>query len=415
MEFTYRLIDSIILSSVALGLGLYTVRLNPKDGRNRLLFLICIWFVIRSTTALFAFTALKRQAEIVALFKINFFFYATQFSLNLHFFLLLRRRKLPAWTLALVYLPLLAAGLIALVDHQRFIVFVQREGEWRVRLPPRNARAWLYALNALVLLYLSAALEAAVLNLKRAVSNREKRQAAILLGGFLVYFVAQTVQPLLPRATAPSILVYPLFAYIISLSYATLRYRLLAPRSSPLTEDLIAHISDAVFLLDRVFAVSHVNSAAEKLLAAAPGTLRGRTFPSLVRGGELIAENLRSFQSGEAQSFTYSLAFANEGEDAAAACYLSKVWDRFGDLVGILVIAKELPGRREFRNRYRLTGREMEVIDLLLAGNSNETVGKTLGISERTVESHCSHVYSKLDAMNKTELIKLCAKYDLLP
>ena len=293
------------------------------------------------------------------------------------------------------------------------IAFVQRKSSWRLRLPPRNARTWQYALNALVLVYLSAALAAAVLNLKNAVSNREKRQAAILLGGFSVYFVSQAVQPLLPRATAPSLLVYPLFAYIVSLCYAALRYRFLAPRPSPMTEDLIAHISDAVFLLDADFAVAHSNPAAERLAAAGP--LRGKPFASLVRGGAEAARRLKTFQSSAELSFGLRLAFAREGNDAAATCYLSKVKDRFGDLVGILAIAKELPGRREFQDRFRITGREMQVVDLILSGAANQAIGEALGISERTVEAHCLHVYNKLDVRNKTELVKLCAKYDFLP
>ena len=31
------------------------------------------------------------------------------------------------------------------------------------------------------------------------------------------------------------------------------------------------------------------------------------------------------------------------------------------------------------------------------------------------MESHCLHVYAKLDVKNKAELVKLCAKFDLLP
>jgi DNA-binding CsgD family transcriptional regulator/PAS domain-containing protein len=414
MEFSYRLIDSILLSSVALGLGLYAFRIDPKNGRNRLLLLICLWFVVRNTTALIAFAAVKERADLVALFKVNFLFYCTLFAMNLHFFLLLLgKRKLSAPILALVYLPMLAAGLLGILDPQKLIDFVYREGEWRIRLPPRGARAWLHAFNWTTLLYFTAALSAAILTLKRAKTNRERRQAAILLGGFSVYYVSQAVQPLLPRATSPSLLVYPLFAYIVSLCYATLRYSFLAPRPSPMTEDLIAHVSDAVFLLDADFAVAHSNQAAERLAAAGP--LRGRPFVSLVRGGAEAARRLKTFQGGAELSAGLRIAFAREGNDAAATCYLSKVKDRFGDLVGILVIAKELPGRREFQDRFRVTGREMQVVDLILAGAANQAIGEALGISERTVEAHCLHVYNKLDVRNKTELVKLCAKYDFLP
>ena len=416
MDGTYRVIDSLILSTVALILGLYTARLNPRSVSNRLLFLICLWFVVRNTTALFALVLFKELEEIVALYKVNFFFHATLFSLNLHFFLGLKsKKKLPARVIALVYLPMLALGMINLVDHQKFIGFVFRDGEWRMRLPPRGDRAWVYVLNATFVLYLTIAMSAAISLRRRASTNRERRLTAVLLGGFSIYFVMQAVEPLLPRAISPSVMVYPTFAFIVGLCFATLHYRFLSPRPSPMTEDLIAHVSDAVFLLDRDFFVAYANLAAERLSSALPGSLCGRLFPDLVRGGAEMGPKLRRFQDGAELSLKLRLAFARGEDDMAAACYLSKVKDRFSDLVGILLIAKELPGRKEFQSRNRITNREMEVVDLILAGLSNQGLGERLGISERTVESHCLHIYNKLGIANKSELIKLSAKYDLLP
>jgi len=416
VEFTYRLIDSLLLSAVALALGAYALRQDPRSGLNRLLLLICLCFVVRNTTALLAFAALKEREEIVALFKANFLFHAIIFSMNLHFFLLLRGKKgPPAWALALVYLPMLALSLAAILDHERFVRFAFRDGEWRIALPPRAGRAWFRAYTWTTLLYLTATMLAALRSLLRAATRRERRQALILICGFSAYFASQAALPLLRRATAPSLLVYPLFAYILSLCYATLRYRFLAPRPSPMTEELIAHIGDAVFLLDRDFAVAHANPAAERILAAPSGTVEGRPFPSLAREGGKVAEVLASFQAGPELSLGLRLAFARGEDEAAAACYLSKVKDRFADLVGILVIARELPGRKEFQGLYRITGRELEVVDRILAGETNQSIGASLGISERTVEAHCLHVYAKLDVRNKAELVKLCAKFDLLP
>jgi branched-subunit amino acid transport protein len=60
---------------------------------------------------------------------VNFLFYVTLFSLNLHFFLLLiRKKRLPAWMLALLYLPMLALCALAIDDHRKFADFVFREG-----------------------------------------------------------------------------------------------------------------------------------------------------------------------------------------------------------------------------------------------------------------------------------------------
>ena len=47
-----------------------------------------------------------------------------------------------------------------------------------------------------------------------------------------------------------------------------------------------------------------------------------------------------------------------------------------------------------------LTDREKEVLELLLAGNSNKAVQNILSISRRTVESHRASILAKFGARN---------------
>lgn len=58
--------------------------------------------------------------------------------------------------------------------------------------------------------------------------------------------------------------------------------------------------------------------------------------------------------------------------------------------------------------RARLTKREAEVLDLMVAGDSSKVIGHTLGISARTVEVHRVRVMEKMQAKNMAELIRLC-------
>lgn len=52
-----------------------------------------------------------------------------------------------------------------------------------------------------------------------------------------------------------------------------------------------------------------------------------------------------------------------------------------------------------------LSGRELEVLPLLLEGKSREQIAKELFISESTVKKHASSIYAKLDVSGKAELI----------
>jgi two-component system response regulator NreC len=53
-----------------------------------------------------------------------------------------------------------------------------------------------------------------------------------------------------------------------------------------------------------------------------------------------------------------------------------------------------------------LTGREREVLQLIAEGHSNQTIANELYISVKTVEAHKAHIMSKLNAKNRTDLIR---------
>jgi DNA-binding CsgD family transcriptional regulator len=51
-----------------------------------------------------------------------------------------------------------------------------------------------------------------------------------------------------------------------------------------------------------------------------------------------------------------------------------------------------------------LTSTERRVADLVAAGRTNAEVAAELFMSQRTVESHLSRIYRKLDVRSRTEL-----------
>ena len=55
----------------------------------------------------------------------------------------------------------------------------------------------------------------------------------------------------------------------------------------------------------------------------------------------------------------------------------------------------------------RLTPREREVLELLVAGQSNKEIARTLGTSPRTIDVHRARVFDKLDADSLPDLVHL--------
>jgi DNA-binding NarL/FixJ family response regulator len=62
-----------------------------------------------------------------------------------------------------------------------------------------------------------------------------------------------------------------------------------------------------------------------------------------------------------------------------------------------------------------LTPRELAVLRLVAAGQSNRQIADSLGITERTVKFHVTAIFNKLGADNRAQAVALAGRRGLLP
>ena len=62
-----------------------------------------------------------------------------------------------------------------------------------------------------------------------------------------------------------------------------------------------------------------------------------------------------------------------------------------------------------------LTAREMDVLQLVAKGYTNKAIGVQLSISDRTVQGHLAHIFSKLQAASRTEAVMRAVSLGWLP
>jgi two-component system nitrate/nitrite response regulator NarL len=66
------------------------------------------------------------------------------------------------------------------------------------------------------------------------------------------------------------------------------------------------------------------------------------------------------------------------------------------------------------RLRVKLSGREQQVVELLLAGRKNNEISQALSITEKTVKSYMTNLMIKLNARNRIEVILAVKKLGLV-
>jgi DNA-binding NarL/FixJ family response regulator len=78
------------------------------------------------------------------------------------------------------------------------------------------------------------------------------------------------------------------------------------------------------------------------------------------------------------------------------------------------VAARVLGHLTEEHANEELSEREMEVLRLLPSGASNKAIALQLGLSENTIKSHISHIFSKLGVQSRAEAVSSAAQRGLL-
>lgn len=62
-----------------------------------------------------------------------------------------------------------------------------------------------------------------------------------------------------------------------------------------------------------------------------------------------------------------------------------------------------------------MSKRELEVLELMAKGKSNQEIADTLFVSLNTIKTHCSGIFLKLDVKRRTEAVETARRMGLIP
>lgn len=67
-------------------------------------------------------------------------------------------------------------------------------------------------------------------------------------------------------------------------------------------------------------------------------------------------------------------------------------------------LPKRMQQRRSAAERFALTDREVDVLELIVAGTNNKLIARELGLGLATVKTHIQHIFHKVGVSSRTEL-----------
>jgi DNA-binding NarL/FixJ family response regulator len=79
------------------------------------------------------------------------------------------------------------------------------------------------------------------------------------------------------------------------------------------------------------------------------------------------------------------------------------------------VATRLLERMSEGETNEELSGRELDVLRLLVKGDSNKSIASRLMLSENTVKSHISHIFGKLGVQSRAEAVAVALQRGIVP
>ncbi len=339
----------------------------------------------------------------VPLFKlsvIGIFFYG---PLILNLFRRLRGRIQKNWELS-IHLSISLVFTVWAISSDDFILSVERRS-WMWVPVFEYAKPWLYLALAKLLLYTSNILPQMWLWGKESKRKRVKFQSIFLFlscllgaawGALCILFV-------------PELCFFYQFPLLFALAWVVLRGDFLELNYKVNAEAIIENIGDAVFILRPDLFIHRRNAAAKRIVPE--GT---DFFPSVMADSKRFSDEIAELEAKIKTSAYMSIEFAGD-HNGSAKLWLSAIRDNFRDVAGFLAICRKDLGTAQFRTRFGITAKEMEVIELILEGMSNRMIAERLSLALRTVETHVFKVYNKLNVKNRIELLSVAAQFDIHP
>ncbi len=402
---------NIAASAFYLYLFIILQRMKIKTVTHNVLSLMALALFQWNSLAYFVYNSndIPLLTVLLPLSCIGMFFV---FPLNFHFaYLLSSNKSLPVVYVVLIYFPALMLALINIFYPFSLVINALPDGTVQLQVAKENPLNLVWILYAVTMWFVP--LNYYIRYYRHARLNREKKQAVLLIRMTLITVFLVTgeyvLNPFIPGWDLPTQSPVIFSVWIGAMVYAIWKYGFLKISPGLLAEKILDSVEDLVLLYDRDRKRVYQNRKAKAVLGD------GRVFsyfkldPVLTELNPLLSE-IDSWNSGEPErEVNVMLPDRREETDKKRLVKMrvKPIFDRFQDPLGLLVTGTIVPKLEDIVSGYRLSKREVEVLEYLFSGMTIRQTAEALFITDRTVKAHISSIYEKTGAKNRVELLNM--------
>jgi DNA-binding CsgD family transcriptional regulator len=403
---------SAFLGILAMILGIYILHLDRKKPINVLFFIMMILYAHWAFVGV-GMLSTENKETFILLYKVSSISFVFV-PVTLHIIMLIVKlsRKIMISVLSVIYSTYIL--LIYFNYHLNLIYkdFINVNGYWNfIRIDPGLPAL----LNTVIFQVIFIIMLILLIRWYRKTDFlREKKQALILfvsLGLLLLFsFFDYVVFSFISHRDYGLFASY-IFVWPMGIGISIIKYRFLSVPPGLYSHDIFENIEECVLVLDHDKKIIFANSNAKKIFLRENAVSDPDRFDQEYDGIIIVADKLLK---GLINNCIENIVSINDDKsELAFQVKFSIIKDKYNDRIGVLIIAQQLKGMKEFSAEYNITDREVDVIRNASTGLSNREIAERLIISERTVESHMVNIYNKLKIKNKVELINILKKFSL--
>jgi DNA-binding CsgD family transcriptional regulator/PAS domain-containing protein len=395
--------------------GFLVLLRNIKSYISRSFFYLSLSIGLCSFFSIFAYPAQGPEcfAFWIQLSLASAVFFAT--TQLLFFIALILNKKLYLFIAPFLYAtPVILAALSITGDP--FILYEMAEGYWAYI--PRYDSFWFYFYYNYLFICITVSIVLLIHWYRSTHLKREKTQVKLIISGIVLTtslivtegFILPAVFGLKCISLTPVLFVF----FMLGIYIAATRYRFLDLTPESICNLLMAEIDEAIILVDPCQEILFLNKTARDLTGFKKGELIHQSLSNMIMRYEVLEPEILKLVKGDVKSICCRFSLrCKEMDEVQIDAKFSPVKDRFKDILGIILVGNEVKELVHFKSVYKISRREANVIQYLVRGKTNREIGELLGIAERTVKTHITHIYCKLKVDNKIELINLLKDFNL--